>query len=100
MTFYNIVRFRTKPDQQAAFLDHHRALKANFSGLAKGAMVQTGDRTFCLVGEWNSRDDLVAARAKMIEVLDGMRHMLDDLGGGLGVTDAVSGEAVLDLTPS
>jgi hypothetical protein len=65
--------------------------------MLKGTMVKTGDQTFCLVGEWGSRDDLVAARAKMIEVLDGMRPMLEDLGGGLGVTDAVSGEAVLDL---
>lgn len=98
MTAYNIVRFRTKPDQEQAFIDHHRAFKANFSGMLKGTMVKTGDRTFCLIGEWRSRDDIVAARAKMIEVLDGMRHLLDDLGGGLGVTDAVSGEAVLDLT--
>jgi hypothetical protein len=97
MTTYNIVRFRTKPGQQQAFLDHHSALKTNFSGMLKGTMVKTGDQTFCLVGEWGSRDDLVAARAKMIEVLDGMRPMLEDLGGGLGVTDAVSGEAVLDL---
>lgn len=98
MTFYNVVRFRTKPDQQEAFLNHHRALKSNFAGMQKGTMVQTGDSTFCLVGEWSSRDDLVAARDKMIEVLNGMRHLLEDLGNGMGVTDAVSGEAVLDLT--
>jgi hypothetical protein len=30
----------------------------------------------------------------MIAILDGFRHMLEDLGGGLGVTDAVSGEVV------
>jgi hypothetical protein len=31
----------------------------------------------------------------MIALLDGLRDMLEDLGGGLGVTDPVSGDAVL-----
>lgn len=30
----------------------------------------------------------------MIGTLDRFRHMLEDLGGGLGVTDPVSGEVV------
>jgi hypothetical protein len=33
----------------------------------------------------------------MIAVLDTFRNTLEDLGGGLGVTDAVSGEVVLTL---
>src|SRR5262249_11057635 len=31
--------------------------------------------------------------------LDGMRDMLEDLGGGLGVTDPVSGSAVVKISP-
>jgi hypothetical protein len=42
-------------------------------------------------------DSIVAARPEMIEVLDGFRQMLEDLGGGLGVTDPVSGEAVVEI---
>lgn len=34
----------------------------------------------------------------MIEGLDTMRDMLEDLGGGLGVTDPASGEAVLEVS--
>jgi hypothetical protein len=34
----------------------------------------------------------------MIGMLDNIRDTLEDLGGGLGLTDAVSGEAVLDLS--
>ena len=34
---------------------------------------------------------------QMIDLLDGMRDYLEDLGGGLGVTDPVSGEAVVTL---
>ena len=33
----------------------------------------------------------------MIGLLDQMRDLLEDLGGGLGVTDPVSGEAVVSL---
>ena len=45
--------------------------------------------------EWESFDDDVAARPGMLAMLDGFRADLEDLGGGLGVTDPVSGEAVV-----
>jgi hypothetical protein len=35
----------------------------------------------------------------MIAQLDKFRGTLEDLGGGLGVTDPVSGEVVLDHRP-
>ena len=42
-------------------------------------------------------DALVNARSKLIATLDSFRDTLEDLGGGLGVTDAVSGPVVLAL---
>jgi len=42
---------------------------------------------------------MAAARPNMIATLDTFRDTLEDLGGGLGVTDPVSGEVVLELTP-
>ena len=65
----------------------------------RGALVKTGDRTYCMVGEWDSFDSLAASRPQMIGVLDSFRADLEDLGNGLGVTDPVSGEVVLDLKP-
>jgi len=44
-----------------------------------------------------SFDNIVAARSGMIGMLDGFRHLLEDLGGGLGITDPISGSAVLEL---
>jgi hypothetical protein len=55
-------------------------------------VVKTGDRDFCFIGKWDSMQALAAARPAM---LDSSREWLEDLGGGLGVTDPVSGEAVL-----
>jgi hypothetical protein len=48
-------------------------------------------------GEWDSYQSIVAARPKMIAMLDSFRDTLEDLGGGLGVTDPLSGEAVLEI---
>jgi len=42
-------------------------------------------------------DSIVTGRAEMIAQLDQVRPLLEDLGGGLGVTDPVSGEVVLTL---
>ena len=48
------------------------------------------------VGLQESMDAIVAARADMIADLDRMRHMLEDLGNGMGITHAVSGVAVAE----
>lgn len=99
MRAYNVVRYRVKPGQEEAFLAAHQAGTA-FPGFAGGSLVKTGDRTYCFIGSWNSFDDIVAARPRMIALLDTFRDKLEDLGGGLGVTDPVSGEVVAELPPS
>ena len=97
MSVFNTVRFRVKPGQETRFLDAHRDGKANWPGLQRGVMIKTGDQTYCLIGEWADTDAMAEARGKMIETLNGFRETLEDLGAGLGVTDAVSGPVVLDL---
>ena len=97
MTAFNIVRFRTRPGREQAFVDAHRRAQVDFDGLVSAALVKTGERNYCFVGEWQSFDRLVAARPKMIGMLDGFRDDLENLGGGLGVSDPVSGEVVVDL---
>lgn len=94
MTAFNIVRFRVKPGREKDFVDAHRKADPMFKGFVRGALVDTGNRTYCFVAEWNSFDDIVAARPQMIGMLDGFRDWLEDLGNGLGVTDPVSGTAV------
>ncbi len=96
MTAYNVVRFRVKPGREKEFVDLHKSF--GVQGFRKIALIKTGDRTYCLVSEWNAMADIVAARSAMIANLDKIRPLLEDLGGGLGVTDAVSGEAVLELS--
>lgn len=97
MSAFNVVRFRVKPGRDDEFLDAHRSGKADWPGLHRGLIIKTGDRTYCLIGEWLDNATMAEARDRMIATLNGFRETLEDLGGGLGVTDAVSGSVVLDL---
>ena len=97
MTAYNVVRFKVKPDREQEFLEAHRHLKRDFPGLRSGGLIKTGERAYCLVGEWDDMASIGAGRPAMIANLDRFRGTLEDLGHGLGVTDPVSGELVIDI---
>lgn len=97
MTAYNIVRFRTRPGQERAFVEAHEKAVLDAAGLRKATIVDTGDRTFCFVGEWDDVDSIARARPAMIAILDTFRPTLEDLGNDLGLTDPVSGPAILEI---
>lgn len=97
MTAFNAVRFKVKPGREQDFLDAHRRVKADWAGMKSAKIIKTGDSTFCIIGEWESMDAMAAARPQMIATLDTFRDTLEDLGGGLGLTDPVSGPVVLEL---
>jgi quinol monooxygenase YgiN len=94
---FNIVRFRVKPGREQEFLDAHKKSQINWPGFQRASMVKTGDRTYCIVGEWTDMDSLAKARSNMVALLDSFRDTLEDLGGGLGVTDPVSGPVVVEM---
>jgi quinol monooxygenase YgiN len=98
MTAFNVVRFRVKPGRESEFVEAHRkAHRSDFSGFRHFSLIKTGDRTYCVIGEWDSHQSLAAARPRMIALLDTFRDTLEDLGGGLGVTDPVSGEVIIEM---
>jgi quinol monooxygenase YgiN len=97
MTAFNVVRFRVKPGRESEFIDAHRNAKRNFAGSRRFSLIKTGDRTYCVIGEWNDHQSLANARPMMIALLDTFRDTLEDLGGGLGLTDPVSGEVVAEM---
>jgi hypothetical protein len=96
MTAFNVVRFRVKPGREAEFIEAQKKSPEDLAGSKRFTMIKTGDRSYCIIGEWDSMQNLIAARPKMIARLDTFRDMLEDLGGGLGVTDPVSGEVIVD----
>jgi quinol monooxygenase YgiN len=97
MTAFNAVRFRVKPGRDQEFLDAHKNVRADWPGLLRVNMIKTGEHSYCIIAEWTDMDALARARPQMIATLDTFRDTLEDLGGGLGVTDPTSGPVVLVL---
>ncbi len=46
--------------------------------MRRGSLVKTGERSYCLVGEWDSFESIAAARPQMVGVLDTFRVDLGD----------------------
>ena len=97
MSAFSVVRFRVKPGRDQEFLDAHRNMNRDFPGVKAVNLIKTGDRAYCIVAEWNDMADIIAARPSMVGNLDRIRDLLEDLGGGLGVTDPISGPVALSL---
>ncbi len=97
MTAFNTVRFKVKPGRDQEFLDAHKNVHDEWPGLRHINMIKTCERSYCLIAEWNDMDSIANARSNMIKTLNSFRNTLEDLGSGLGVTDAVSGQVVLAL---
>jgi quinol monooxygenase YgiN len=88
MTAFNVVRFRVKAGREQEFLDAQRNIKF---GWKRAAVIRTCDRSYCVIGEWEDMAAIASARPNMIATLNSFRDMLEDLGGGLGVTDPCLG---------
>jgi hypothetical protein len=97
MTAFNAVRFKVKQGRDQEVLDAHKDVAAAWPGLRHVNIIKTGKQRYCIIAEWDSTDAIVAARPAMIATLNSFRDTLDDLGGGLGLTDPVSGPVVLAL---
>jgi hypothetical protein len=97
MTAFSAVRFRVKPGRDQDFLNAHDKIGATWLGLLHANIIKTGDRSYCIIAEWKDMDACIQARPNMIATLNSFRDTLEDLGGGLGVTDPVAGPVVLAL---
>jgi quinol monooxygenase YgiN len=97
MSAFTVVRFKVKPGREQEFLDAHGAIRASWPGLVHANIIKTGEQTFCIIAQWTGMAAMAAARPHMIETLNSFRDTLEDLGGGLGVTDPAAGEVVAAL---
>src|SRR5262245_25203300 len=98
MTAMNIVHMRVKPGKDDEFIAIHQSFGATpMIGSESFDVVKTGERSYCIIGRWQSTEAMVAARPQMIGNLDRLRPILEDLGGGRGVTEPWSGNIVLSI---
>ena len=91
MAAFNAVRFQVKPGREQEFLDAHQSVDRDWPGLRHVNMIQTGEQSYCIIGEWDDMAAMAAARPHMIATLDSFRDCLD------GDTDPVSGPVVMEL---
>ena len=70
MTAFNVVRFRVRPGRDQEFLDAHKKIEATWPGLIHANIIKTGDRSYCIIAEWNDMDACIKARPNMITTLD------------------------------
>jgi len=100
MTAMNVVHMRVKAGREQEFMAVNREFEAAaIPGSRSFWVVKSGERDYIVVGEWGEMADLVRARPEMIANLDKLRPLLEDLGGGRGVTEPWSGEVVLHMRP-
>jgi len=95
MTAFNVVRFKVKPGMEEAFLNAHRNIAESWLGMRHANIIKTDAGRYCIIAEWESVEALAAGRPHMLATLNSFRQTLDDLGGGLGLTDPVGGPVVL-----
>lgn len=96
MTAMNVVHMRVKPGKEEEFLRIHREFDAGaMPGGRNFWVMKSGERSFVIVGEWDSMAALAAARPAMVSNLDRLRPILEDLGGGRGLTEPWSGEVAV-----
>ncbi len=96
MTVMNVVHMRVKPGMEAEYIRLHKDFDAKaIPGSRNFWLVKSGERSFIVIGEWESMEAMVAARPAMIANLDKLRPILEDFGGGRGVTEPWAGEVVL-----
>ena len=97
MSAFNAVRFRVKTGREQEFLDAHKDVHRDWPGLKHANIIKSGERSYCIIAEWTNSDAMAQARPNMIATLNSFRDTLEDLGGGLGVTDPVAGPVVMSL---
>lgn len=94
MVAFNVVRFKVKSGMEDAFLAAHRDIGKNWPGMIHANIIRASEGRHCIIVEWESLEAMAACRSQMIATLDSFRDTLEDLGGGLGMTDPIAGSVV------
>lgn len=98
MTAMNVVHMRVKPGKEDEYVRIHKEMDAHsMPGGRNFWLIRSGERSFIVVGEWDSMEALASARPAMIGNLEKLRPILEDLGDGRGLTEAWFGEVALHL---
>ena len=87
MTAMNVVHMRVKPGKEDDYVRLHQEMDIrSMPGGRNFWLIRSGERSFVVVGEWDSLEAMANARPAMVANLDKLRPLLEDLGGGLAAS--------------
>ena len=100
MKAFSVIRMQVKPDYEEEFL----ALTDNpghgiEAGLRCAHLIRTGERSYCLIGQWDNVKACAEAGSALPPDMDRLRPMLEDLGDGTGTVAIVTGEIIARMKP-
>ena len=93
--FINVVKYKIKDGSKDECLKKINEMP-KYEDLISSKYIETGANSYCFIGEWVSEGVYKAAYPKLIEFLDTIRDFLKEISPELGVTDLVSGTAVIE----
>ena len=93
MPAFNVARLRVRPGREADFQIGFQNAPLNWPGLLSASLIQTGESTFCLIGEWTEASAIADAHDTMMATVDTFRHTLEPGR----IRDHVFGPVVLAL---
>jgi hypothetical protein len=71
--------------REQEFLDAFQNVQSQWRGWKRVDMIQTGERSYCTIGEWEDMAAIAVARPNMIATLNTFRDTHEDFGGSLGL---------------
>lgn len=78
MVAFNVVHFIANVGREKEVLDAQGGAGAAWSGLRHANIIETGDRSYCIVVEWEGEEALVGASPQMIATLNAFRESMED----------------------
>ena len=93
--FINVIKYKIKDGSKDECLKKINEM-SKYEDLISSKYIESGANSYCFIGEWVSEGVYKAAYPKLIELLDTIRDFLKEISPELGVTDLVSGTAVIE----
>ena len=92
--FINIVKIKIKNGSKNNYIKKIEN-KENFDGLISSKHLTLNSNTYCMIEEWNSKEDLMKAR-KTIEIFDKIKPLIKEESSEIDITGSINGPIIIE----
>ena len=92
--FINIVNVKVKDKSKKNYIKKIKNI-TNFDGLISSKHIAINSSTYCMIEEWNSKEDLEKARKK-IEIFDKIKPLIREKSSEIDIMDSISGSIIIE----